>query len=299
MKSTQPLVVPFVKMHGAGNDFIVIDNRFMHFTGAELATIALRFCPRRFGIGADGLLALEKADEPGFNYRMRYYNADGSVARMCGNGARCLARFAYHGGVEGTSMTDGISYRFQSDAGSYSADVSFNSQGDIALHVPPPEGFREDMDTCDLGAIHYIWTGTEHAVVMVSDVATVPVAEFGSEIRHAVAFAPEGANADFVQVAADQGDTAHLLVRTFERGVEAETLACGTGVLASAVVAALTGLSTAQHYTVDVPGGRLGVDIAWREGADRRRPTIEDIEGLTLSGPAATVYQGTLEFSGE
>src|SRR5690606_7040767 len=128
--------VPFTKMHGAGNDFIVLDNRFMHFSAAELAALAQRFCPRRFGVGADGLLALSPSDEPGIDFRMEYVNPDGSRAGMCGNGARCLARFARSAGLEAEPLT------FRADAGVYRASVPPEPEAPVRLFVPPPERYR-------------------------------------------------------------------------------------------------------------------------------------------------------------
>ena len=281
------LVVEFTKMHGAGNDFIVVDNRFFHFSDEELSALAARWCPRRTGIGADGLLALAPPQSDEHDYRMRYFNADGSRARMCGNGARCLARFARASGVGHERMS------FESDAGVYRVRVSDKPAGAVRLYVPPPENFEPDFDlarvpTSAPSPIHYVETGTEHTVCFVDDLAQVPVEEWGRAIRRDAALAPEGANVNFTQVVADgSGEAAEALrVRTYEKGVEAETQACGTGALAAAVVARLLGHVDADVVPVHMPGGTLRVGMKLEETT---------ITGLYLEGPAKKVFRGTVD----
>ncbi|MEO0556931.1 MAG: diaminopimelate epimerase [Bacteroidota bacterium] len=278
----QPLIVPFAKMNGAGNDFIVLDNRFLHFSTDELATLAERFCPRRTGIGADGLLALE--DDPEADFRMRYRNADGSLGTMCGNGARCLARYAADAGL-GTRSGGSVELTFETDGGRYRAEVP--DAGDVQLEVPPSQGFsRADTDGAE--TVYRIWTGTEHAVLFVDAVDGFELATVGPRLRHDPAFAPTGTNVNAVQrIAADR-----IRVRTFEKGVEAETLACGTGALATALVHRLTdGVERTgrQRVAVEMPGGTLTVGFRLVNGVPL---------DLTLAGPAETVYTGTLEWAG-
>ena len=277
-----PLIVPFTKMDGAGNDFIVLDNRFLHFTPDELATLAERFCPRRIGIGADGLLALE--DDPDADFRMRYRNADGSLGTMCGNGARCLARFAAEAGL-GARSEDTVELTFETDGGRYRAEVP--DAGDVQLEVPPPQGFSRAAAAGE-ETVYRIWTGTEHAVVFVDEVASAELAEVGPRLRHDPTFDPTGTNVNVVErVAADR-----VRVRTFEKGVEAETLACGTGALATALVHRLTdGVERTGHQlvAVEMPGGTLTVGFRLVNGVPL---------DLTLAGPAQTVYTGTLEWEG-
>ncbi|MEP0546172.1 MAG: diaminopimelate epimerase [Rhodothermales bacterium] len=277
------LVVPFTKMHGAGNDFIVVDNRFLHFTRDELADLARRFCPRRFGVGADGLLALSPAEEDGVDYRMDYHNPDGSRAGMCGNGARCLARFARAAGLTAEPLT------FQSDDGMYRVSVPAAADAPVRLFVPPPKRFDAERALEAGGSVPYVWTGTDHTVVFVRDVATANVDKIGPRIRRDPALAPEGANVNFVQIldaSADDGG-ARVQIRTFEKGVEAETLACGTGALAAAVVARLMDRVDGETVEVVARGGTLRVGFAINEHAH--------VRDLWLEGPAETVYQGTLE----
>ncbi|MEM0961634.1 MAG: diaminopimelate epimerase [Bacteroidota bacterium] len=278
------LVVPFTKMNGAGNDFIVLDNRFLRFSEGELATMARRFCPRRTGIGADGLLALEDAEDADF--RMRYRNADGSLGTMCGNGARCLAGFAARAGL-GTEQDDGVRLQFDTDGGRYCARVPDRGRaGEVVLEVPDA-GDISPVEAAGRDGLLRIWTGTEHVVLFVDDASETDVAALGPAIRQDPAFDPTGTNVDFVEVSA--GD--RLVVRTFEKGVEAETLACGTGAVASALAAHHAGrlgpATGRRSVAVQMPGGTLTVGFDEAGGA------------VTLAGPAETVYEGTLEWMGE
>jgi len=291
----QPLVVPFTKMNGAGNDFIVLDNRFLRFSEQELAGLARLYCPRRYGVGADGLLALDPADAEGADFRMRYRNADGSLATMCGNGARCLARFARRAGIEGAPGDEGTRVlTFDTDAGRYSAVVPDDEGAPVRLAVPSPRGFGpvglRGMPVPKASRVYGIWTGTEHAVLFVPDVTAEDVFQVGGRIRYDEAFRPAGTNVNFVEVrdAGEAGGTAVVRVRTYEKGVEGETLACGTGALASALVARLDGRVHADRVAVEMPGGTL--TVAFRLDGD----AAEDVADLTLEGPAEVVYDGTL-----
>ncbi len=278
--SVRRLIVEFAKMHGGGNDFIVIDNRFYAFTDEELSEIARRYCPRRVGIGADGLMALSPPERADTDYRMRFFNADGSLAPMCGNGARCLARFARLAEIGGSRL------RFESDAGIFDVEVPDPYEETVRLYLRPPEQFTAEvpvaLDICEaVGPVHYIWTGTDHAVVFVKDVETFPVVQWGKRIRHDSAFAPSGTNVNFVQLIDNPG---HIRIRTFERGVEGETLACGTGAVASALIAHLLGMDESDAFTVEMPGGTVTVR------------GVHDSGGIVLEGPAAYVYRGTFEY---
>ena len=275
------LVVPFTKMHGAGNDFIVLDNRFLHLTHDELADIARRFSPRRFGVGSDGVLALSVPEEEGHDYRMDFVNPDGSRAGMCGNGARCLARFARSAGLDAEPLT------FATDDGVYTASVPEDTDAPVRLFVPKPKHFDAERRLEKGGTVPYVWTGTHHAVLTVRDVERANVEKTGRRIRHDGAF-PEGTNVNFVEVVETQ--PAHVKVRTFEKGVEAETLACGTGALAAAVVPRLLGQIGTDEVEVEARGGTLRVGFRLDESGGR--PVVRD---LWLEGPAVTVYQGMLE----
>lgn len=270
------LIVEFTKMHGAGNDFVVLDNRFYHFDADERAGLAQRLCARRTGIGADGLLALEAASDEAHAYRMRYHNADGSVGTMCANGARCLARYARHAGIA-PDAEDG--YAFESDAGLHRATVPADYTANVRLVLPPPRDYRASVETSG-GQVIGVWAGTQHAVRFVDDLATADLATFGPAVRHATAFAPGGTNASLAEVVS--GHPARIRARTFEKGVEAETLACGTGAVAIAYAALRDGRVGVPPIVVEMPGGALAVDL------------VE--EGVTLDGPAVIVFRGTVEW---
>ncbi len=281
------LVLEFTKMHGAGNDFVVLDNRFYNFTDEELADLTRRLCPRRTGIGADGLLALARPEDASVDYRMRYFNADGSRATMCGNGARCLAGFARRAGLEKTELT------FASDAGTYRVQVPEEEGSSVRLFVPSPRHFSADRAfeseaAHALAPLYYVWTGTEHVVTFVDELGAAPVRTKGRAVRRDPALLPAGANVNFVQVARAGGEQAVLRVRTYEKGVEEETQACGTGALAAAATARYTDRITADSADVEMPGGRLTVGFRYAEG------TISD---LYLEGPVTTVFRGTTEVS--
>jgi len=267
------LIVEFAKMSGAGNDFIVVDNRFYHFSDEELAKIAQKMCPRRQGIGADGILALASATHEGYHYRMRYVNADGSVGTMCGNGARCLARYA---GITEKTLC------METDAGGCTIFVPADRQDPVRIFVPEPEHWKRQQMLQwtippNIVGVHYLWTGTEHVVCFVDDVQATPVSVWGAAIRHDPMLAPAGANVNFVEVL-DASDA--LRVRTFEKGVEAETLACGTGALASVLTAHRVGRIKGEKVAVHMPGGVLGIGL----------------NPLYLEGPATTIYRGTFEW---
>jgi len=257
-------------MNGAGNDFVVVDNRQGELPLSR-ETIA-RLCDRHRGVGADGLLAVEPAQN-GADFRMRYYNADGGEAEMCGNGARCFSRFA--GRLAG--ITSKLS--FETIAGVISAEfVGENVR--LAMSTPQGMQLRENvaLENTTL-TVHSVNTGVPHAVVVVEDLAAVPVAEYGAGIRYHSHFAPKGTNANFIQPVNAQT----IAIRTYERGVEGETLACGTGVVASALVFhELTGAKS--PVAVQVRGGdTLSVGFSGSRGV---------YTDVTLTGPADFVFEG-------
>lgn len=280
---TRKLVVEFTKMNGAGNDFVVIDNQYHHFSDEELVDLAPRLCNRRLGIGADGLMAFNLPREQGHDYRMRYVNADGSIGTMCGNGARCLARFARQAGLTGQELI------FETDAGTYRALVPNEERMSVRIYFDSPRHFEpnrrlDSVDSTKGGNAHYIWTGTEHLVCFVDNVQVVPVSDWGPRIRRDKGLAPTGANIDFVQV--EWNGKVRLITRTFEKGVEDETYACGTGAVAAAVVAQLLGQVDGDRVIVDMPGGHLVVGMKLDGDAVRE---------LYLEGPAEFVFRGTVE----
>ena len=260
----------FTKMNGAGNDFVMVDNLALQHSldGGKIAHL----CDRHRGIGADGLIAVEPA-ENGADFRMRYYNADGGEAEMCGNGARCFARFASR--ISG--KTSGIS--FETPAGVITAELLGER---VRLHMSEPRDLALGVPLTALGqelTTHFVNTGVPHSIIPVPDIAAVDVRALGAAIRYHDHYAPRGTNANFIEV---QG-TARLSIRTYERGVEDETLACGTGVCAAALIhAALSGASSPVE--VRVKGGET-LEVGFEKAGDR-------FTAVTLTGPADFVFEG-------
>ena len=262
--------IPFVKMHGAGNDFIMIDHHDLDGVDLGPGRIA-GLCDRRTGVGADGLIIIGPGSCPDSSFRMNYYNADGGEAEMCGNGARCSVGFAHHLGLVQDSC------RFDTQAGLLDG-VRYGTD-DIEIKLTP---WRDLVLEIDVGktpwpAHHSCDTGVPHLVIPVDDIETVPVMEWGSRLRHHPDFSPEGTNVNWV---AREEKSGHFLMRTYERGVEEETLACGTGASAVAVVLCRLGLANSQ-VSLQTRGGDLlvvSVDM--------------DTKALRLRGPAVTSFHG-------
>jgi diaminopimelate epimerase len=260
-------------MNGAGNDFVMLDNR-----GGDLRLDPVqisRICDRHRGVGADGILMLERATN-GANFRMRYYNADGGEAEMCGNGARCFARFASRvvGPMEKLS--------FETPAGVIGAEL----QGELVrLEMSEPKDLRVAI-TVPLSdgwiAAHFVNSGVPHVVAVVDDLETVDVRGLGSAIRRAEMFAPKGTNANFMV----QRGERQISIRTYERGVEDETLACGTGVVASALIYAAVQRVDGPIGVLVRGGSELQVDFE-RDG--------DQFKNVTLTGPAEFVFEGTID----
>lgn len=262
----------FVKMSGSGNDFIVVDNRDDRLA-VEPGTLAERICRRRISVGADGLILVESSSKADF--RMRILNADGSEAEMCGNGARCVARFAEMLGIAGHHMT------FETLAGIIHAQVVGSR---VKLQMGRPQQIRLDQSIEVDGVAHHVHsinTGVPHAVLLCSDLEAIPVRALGREIRFHPAFQPAGTNVDFVTVL----DTRTLVIRTYERGVEDETLACGTGTVAAALVAATLGMVSSPVEVRVRSGETLTVSFT-RNGTEFHEVFFE--------GDVRLIYQGEL-----
>lgn len=274
------MLLHFFKMNGSGNDFIVVDNRDLSLTAALDADTIAALCDRNRGIGADGLLAVEPARK-GADFRFRYYNADGGEAEMCGNGARCFGRFTAH---LGETFREQVS--FETLAGTLTAYM-IDENVRIAMSEPKDLKLNTGASVPGLDApLHFVNTGVPHVVAFVEspealdafDVFTV-----GTAIRHHQAFAPAGTNANFAAVLAP----GHIVIRTFERGVEDETLACGTGMVASALVHhLLTGAPS--PIKVDVEGGDT-LEIGFEKAGER------SFKNVTLTGPADFVFEGEID----
>jgi diaminopimelate epimerase len=258
--------IPFSKMNGCGNDFILIDNRDGVVTEDDLPELIRGVCRRRLSVGADGLILIENDRQADF--RWRFYNSDGSRAGMCGNGARCAARFALVSGIAPAEMT------FETDAGPVHALVE---SGSVRVKMPDPADLKLDLrlelesGAVDLSTVN---TGVPHAVCIMDQIEDLDVPALGRAIRYHSDFAPSGTNVNFIAV---DGSNA-IAVRTYERGVEDETLACGTGCIASALVAAAKmGMASplpvrtrsGKHLTIHFAPAGAGFEQIYLEGDAR------------------------------
>lgn len=274
----------FVKMNGAGNDFVVLDNRAgsLKLSPRQIAHL----CDRHRGVGADGLLVVESPLRAGVDFRMRYYNSDGGEAEMCGNGARCFARFASGLLEADPSGRAGACISFETQAGPIQAELC--GDGTVRLAMSEPHSFSEAVFlsyNTKRGEVNFINTGVPHAVVFVDDIANVDVAGDGRALRYHEHFAPAGTNVNFVQAKGP----GHLIVRTYERGVEGETLACGTGVTAAALLHHIRTQSPSP-IAVDVRGGDT-LHVSFLPVARGK------FQNVTLQGPAEITFHGEINLS--
>jgi diaminopimelate epimerase len=265
--------IPFFKMSGSGNDFILIDNRGSVVPEDRLKRLVVGACRRKMSVGADGLILIESSDSVDFKWR--FFNADGSLPDMCGNGARCAARFAFIHGIAGRQMA------FDTLAGTIEASVG---DGGVKIRMTDPvnlkTGYRLDLggNTLTVGSVN---TGVPHVVAHVDDIEEIDVVETGRQIRFHHDFAPDGTNANFVA----DGTDGRLLIRTYERGVEDETLACGTGNVAAALILSRDrGLASPVTLTTR-SGGELTVYF------NQRGDLFTDV---FLEGDARVIYRGEL-----
>lgn len=257
-------MITFNKFQGVGNDFIIIDNRRDIFNPGNHILIK-ELCDRRFGIGADGLILINNAAAE-YDFEMKYFNSDGYEGTMCGNGGRCAAAFAKRNNIAGTSTvfraSDGI-HRAVADAGS--VDLKMTDVGNIST----------------IGNNYFINTGSPHYLVFHNDIDSLDVNTEGKKIRYSADFHPHGTNVNFIQPV-----PGGIYIRTYERGVEYETLSCGTGATASAIAAVLTGQIVSSPVNVRTRGGSLSVKFIVRK---------EMITDVWLSGPAKFVFEGRVE----
>ena len=263
----------FTKMNGAGNDFILFDNRAgdIDLDRNQIAQL----CDRHRGIGADGILLLEKPTN-GADFRMRYFNADGGEAEMCGNGARCFARFANKIARQSEKIS------FETPAGVISAELKGEL---VTLRMTEPTDLRLNVDlpmAAENRTVHFINSGVPHVVIPIAKIDDAEVRREGAAIRYHKMFSPTGTNVNFIE---KRGPN-KIAIRTYERGVEDETLACGTGIVAGALIFAATE-DCEGPITVFARGGdELQV------GFER---TSEKFRNVTLTGPAEFVFEGTIE----
>ena len=265
--------IPFYKMSGSGNDFIIIDNRRPAVDEGDLKRLIVGACRRKMSVGADGLILVEDTDRADFKWR--FYNSDGSRAEMCGNGARCVSRFAYLTGIAGKRLS------FLTDVGLVSAVVD---GGNVRIKMTDPTDLRAEA-SLDIGgtslSYRFINTGVPHAVFEVEDLEGLDVVTIGREVRHHPAFAPGGTNANFIR----RSGAAALSIRTYERGVEDETLACGTGNVAAALVSALRHGTPSPIKLLTRSGEYLTIHF------DRDK---ERFSNVFMEGGARVIYRGEL-----
>lgn len=253
--------IRFWKLSGAGNDFVLLSGLPKGKSGA---TLAKALCDRRSGIGADGLLIVSRRAG---NIRLDYWNADGSAA-FCGNGSRCAALWASAQG-----WVKGKRFQLQTNRGPLTARLTGKGRAEISM--PAPKGLRLGLNVKTTGGslqAHYVDTGVPHAVVFVPNVKNINVGELGRELRFHSAFGRAGANIDFVEISNEK-----LIMRTYERGVEAETLACGTGIVAAAFVARVLGFGGSPVRVMVRGGDTLSVSFS---------------EGPRLEGPGKLIFSG-------
>ncbi|HLU51890.1 MAG TPA: diaminopimelate epimerase [Flavobacteriaceae bacterium] len=254
----------FQKYQGTGNDFIIIDNRDLFFPKHNTRLIA-DLCHRKFGIGADGLMLLE--NHPTCDFKMVYFNSDGRESTMCGNGGRCLTHFAKACGIEGETFV------FEAIDGVHSSQIL--ASGLVRLKMNDVHQFVQKENGI------FLDTGSPHHVVIVNDLETMDVKRNGAEIRYGL-YREQGANINFVQQLSDT----LFGVRTYERGVEDETLSCGTGVTAVALAMHYFGKTVSDNVEIKTPGGILHVEF------EHANPGYQNI---WLIGPAVKVFEGIWE----
>jgi len=260
--------ITFSKLSGAGNDFIIIDNRdlSLHLTPLQIKAL----CTRRTGIGADGLIFIEPSSTYAFS--MKYHNADGFLGSMCGNGARCAVYFAHTIGIAASSEK---AYKFEANGNRYDAWITGTNT--VKVRMLPPKDFRNNIEIEGL-ICHFVDTGSPHVLVYTSDIENVKVTETGPIIRHRTDIFSEGANVNFIEITSPET----LTIRTFERGVEDETLACGTGAVATALMSYRIGKIRSKIVQIKVKSGDT-LQVQFNENMDT----------VFLTGPAKIIFDGS------
>ncbi len=271
-------LIPFTKMEGTGNDFIMIDNRQGLLSKVKLADFVARICNRRYGVGADGAIILENDRQTAFV--MRYINCNGEEAAMCGNGARCIARFAHRLGVVDKKFS------FRTKSGIHEAEII---DEEVKLRFGTAKIIRKDL-IIEVGEVKYdgdlIDSGVPHFVAYVTDTDAIDVKKSGRTLRNVCEFGAEGTNVDFIQIAKDL-----VKIRTYERGIENETLSCGTGAVAAT-------LSLVARHNIPSPvlfqarGGKLKVHF----NKDKKQPDLLKVHDIYLEGDARFICDGIYYF---
>ena len=267
--------IPFWKMHGAGNDFVLVDDRGVSFPASDSSWLSA-IGSRRTGVGCEGIILIQPSATA--HFKMRFFNPDGGEVDMCGNGARCVARLAHDIGVAPAQM------KFDTGAGVIAAEMV---GGQVRLSMTTPKDWRLDQ-TIDLGGVKrpygFVNSGVPHVVMPLEDFDGEDVAKTGAAIRYHKDFAPRGTNVNFIKVTGPSS----LKIRTYERGVEAETLACGTGMVAAGLVAGRRGWVKPPVKITCASGDVLEVNFTL---------TADGAEKVTLLGPAAYVFTGILNYT--
>ncbi|MDX1760846.1 MAG: diaminopimelate epimerase [Christiangramia sp.] len=256
----------FYKYQGTGNDFVMIDNRDLKISKNDTKLIG-RLCDRKFGIGADGLILLENSDDPQDDFKMVYFNSDGNESSMCGNGGRCLVAFAKFLNIIEDSA------RFTAIDGIHDATIQ-NGIVSLKMQDVPEVSSNEDFLFLD--------TGSPHHVAFFENIGLKDIKKEGAEIRYSDRYGKAGTNVNFVEAVSEGA----FSVRTYERGVEDETLSCGTGVTAVAIAAYESGKTKSEEVKLITQGGELSVKF---------RKTEEGYSDIWLSGPAVQVFKGEIE----
>jgi len=270
--------IEFFKMNGSGNDFIVIDNRekIVENIGIKTEEFVKRICKRGLSIGADGVILIENTDEAGCDFAWRFYNSDGSQASMCGNGSRCAVRFAYLKGIINDTKTV-----FLTGAGKiYGEIVGINT---VKVQLIKPTDYK--TINLDNQTMYFINTGVPHLVIFVDDLENVDVNKLGAKYRYHEAFAPAGTNVNFVNIL----DNNTIAIRTYERGVEAETLACGTGATASGLISGLV-KNVQTPVEVETRSGKI-LKVYFQI---KNEQSSEPIDIVFLEGDSMLSFVGTM-----
>jgi len=274
--------IPFYKMSGTGNDFILIDNRRGRLKGKNIGRLTQAVCRHRLSVGGDGLILLERSPKRDVHFRWRLFNADGGEAEMSGNGGRCAARLAYLLGIAPRKMV------FDTLAGLVRAEVlkprGHKAEPSVKIEMPLPKDFRMEVKIPVEGQTylgHFLNTGVPHLVFFVQDLDSVDVAGLGRAIRYHPLFQPAGANVNFVTVKNGK----KVWMRTYERGVEEETLACGTGAVATALITGALGMGRSPMKLIQRSGMSLSVYFRW----DGRQ-----FQEVFLEGDAKLIYSGEM-----
>lgn len=270
----------FAKFVAAGNDFIIINNFDKKISPKRYPVLAKSLCRTKFGIGADGILFIEPSLRKDCEFKMVYYNSDGSFATMCGNGARCIAYYAYE-----LEIVDDIS-KFETAVGVL--DFIIKKNGVVKVRLIDPKFYKPDikikLEDNKEYIVDYINTGVPHTILFVDDIEKIDVFNLGKQIRYHKMFAPDGTNVDFVKVLSKN----KIFVRTYERGVENETLSCGTGVTASAIISSLRGFVDTPVSCVTKSGEILKISFKKNSPDDM----VSVVSNVYLEGKVRHLFDG-------